>query len=307
MDTALLITQLLNGLQLGVLLFLLAAGLTLIFGIMDFINLAHGSFYMVGAYICGTLVALLDSFVLGVILAIPLTLAVGYVAELVVARTLYARDHLDHVLATFGLILIFDTAVHLFWGAEGMAIPLPDWLNGQIAVSETILLPTYRIAIISVGLAVAVGLYVLVTRTRIGMLIRAGASNRTMVQALGVDIKRLFSLVFAAGAAIAGLAGMMVSPITEASIGMGNDIIIVAFVVIIIGGIGSVKGAFVGALIVGMIDTMGRSYLDQFMKLFMSDQNAETAAPAVSAMLIYILMAAILAVRPQGLFPPRVR
>ncbi len=307
MDTALLITQLLNGLQLGVLLFLLAAGLTLIFGIMDFINLAHGSFYMVGAYICGTLVALLDSFVLGVLLAIPLTLAVGYVAELIVARTLYARDHLDHVLATFGLILIFDTVVHLFWGAEGMAIPLPDWLNGQIALSETILVPTYRVAIILVGLAVALGLYVLVTRTRIGMLIRAGASNRTMVQALGVDIKRLFSLVFAAGAAIAGLAGMMVSPITEASIGMGNDIIIVAFVVIIIGGIGSVKGAFVGALIVGMIDTMGRSYLDQLMKLFMSDQNAETAAPAVSAMLIYILMAVILAVRPQGLFPPRVR
>lgn len=307
MDTALLITQLLNGLQLGVLLFLLAAGLTLIFGIMDFINLAHGSFYMVGAYICGTLVALLDSFVLGVLLAIPLTLAVGYVAELIVARTLYARDHLDHVLATFGLILIFDTMVHLFWGAEGMAIPLPDWLNGQIALSETILVPTYRVAIILVGLAVALGLYVLVTRTRIGMLIRAGASNRTMVQALGVDIKRLFSLVFAAGAAIAGLAGMMVSPITEASIGMGNDIIIVAFVVIIIGGIGSVKGAFVGALIVGMIDTMGRSYLDQLMKLFMSDQNAETAAPAVSAMLIYILMAVILAVRPQGLFPPRVR
>ncbi|MDW3206952.1 MAG: branched-chain amino acid ABC transporter permease [Alphaproteobacteria bacterium] len=307
MDTALLITQLLNGLQLGVLLFLLAAGLTLIFGIMDFINLAHGSFYMVGAYICGTLVALLDSFVLGVLLAIPLTLAVGYVAELIVARTLYARDHLDHVLATFGLILIFDTVVHLFWGAEGMAIPLPDWLNGQIALSETILVPTYRVAIILVGLAVALGLYVLVTRTRIGMLIRAGASNRTMVQALGVDIKRLFSLVFAAGAAIAGLAGMMVSPITEASIGMGNDIIIVAFVVIIIGGIGSVKGAFVGALIVGMIETMGRSYLDQLMKLFMSDQNAETAAPAVSAMLIYILMAVILAVRPQGLFPPRVR
>lgn len=307
MDTALLIDQLLNGLQYGILLFLLAAGLTLIFGIMDFINLAHGSFYMIGAYFCGTLVALLDSFVLGVLLAIPLTLAVGYVAEIIVARTLYARDHLDHVLATFGLILIFDTVVHLIWGAEGMAIPLPDWLNGRIAFTDTIEIPTYRVAIIMVGLSVAVGLWVLVTKTRIGMLIRAGASNRTMVQALGVDIKRLFTLVFAAGAAIAGLAGMMISPITEASIGMGNDIIITAFVVIIIGGIGSVKGAFVGALVVGMFDILGRSYLDLLMKLFMDDQNAETAAPAVSAMLVYILMAVILAVRPQGLFPPKVR
>lgn len=307
MDTALFIDQILNGLQYGILLFLLAAGLTLIFGIMDFINLAHGSFYMVGAYLCGTLVAILDSFVLGVLLAIPLTLAVGYVAEIVVARTLYARDHLDHVLATFGLILIFDTLVHLIWGAEGMAIPLPDWLNGQIAFTDSILIPSYRIAIILVGLAVALGLYIMVTQTRIGMLIRAGASNRTMVQALGVDIKRLFSLVFAAGAAIAGLAGMMISPITEASIGMGNDIIITAFVVIIIGGIGSIKGAFVGALVVGMFDILGRSYLDQLMKLVISEQNAETAAPAVSAMLVYILMAVILAVRPQGLFPPKVR
>ena len=307
MESALLITQLLNGLQLGILLFLVAAGLTLIFGIMDFVNLAHGSFYMIGAYICGTLVYLLDSFVLAVILAVPLTLVVGYVAERLVARSIYARDHLDHVLATFGLILIFDTGVHLLWGAEGMSIPLPDWLQGQVAFSSTIEVPSYRIAIIAVGLAVALGMFFVVTKTRIGMLIRAGASNRTMVQALGIDIKNLFSLVFAAGAAIAGLAGMMIAPITEASIGMGNDIIIVAFVVIIIGGIGSIKGAFIGALIVGMIDTMGRSYLDQLFKLFMSDQNAETAAPAISAMLIYILMAAILAVRPQGLFPPKVR
>lgn len=307
MDSALLITQLLNGMQLGILLFLLAAGLTLIFGIMDFINLAHGSFYMVGAYLSGTLVVLLDSFVLGVLLAIPLTMAVGYVTEILIARSLYLRDHLDHVLATFGIILIFDTVTHLIWGAEGMVIPLPAWLNGQITLTESIQLPSYRIAIISAGLLVAVGLYYVVSKTRLGMLIRAGASNRTMVQALGVDIKVLFSLVFAAGAAIAGLAGMMISPITGASIGMGNDIIIVAFVVIIIGGIGSIKGAFVGALIVGMIDTMGRSYLDQLLKLFMQTGTAETAAPAISAMLIYILMAIILAVRPQGLFPPKVR
>ncbi|MEQ8443137.1 MAG: branched-chain amino acid ABC transporter permease [Alphaproteobacteria bacterium] len=313
MDTVLLVIQFLNGLQLGVLLFLVAAGLTLIFGIMDFINLAHGAFYMVGAYFCATLAAPLDAllpgfgFVLAILLAVPLTLAVGFVAELVAARSLYLRDHLDHVLATFGLILIFDTTVHLIWGAEGMVIQLPSWLNGRIALTADIEVPSYRVAIISVGLAVAVGLYVLVTKTRVGMLIRAGASNRTMVQALGVNIKSLFTLVFATGAAIAGLAGMMIAPITEASIGMGNDVIIAAFVVIIIGGVGSVKGAFVGAMIVGMIDTLGRSYLDQFLKLFMSEGNAETAAPALSSMLVYILMASILAVRPQGLFPPKVR
>ncbi|RVU39094.1 branched-chain amino acid ABC transporter permease [Hwanghaeella grinnelliae] len=307
MDASLVITQLLNGMQLGVLLFLVCAGLTLVFGIMDFINLAHGSFYMIGAYMCGTVTMITDSFLIGVLLGIPLTLAVGYLTELTVVRRLYQRDHLDHVLATFGLILIFDTGVHLIWGAGGMAIPLPQWLDSQIRPAEDIVIPTYRVAIIVVGLAVAGGLYYVVTKTRVGMLIRAGASNRTMVEALGVDIKKLFTLVFAAGAAIAGVAGMMISPITEASIGMGNEIIIVAFVVIIIGGIGSIKGAFVGALIVGLIDTLGRSYLDQFLKLFMGAENAETAAPAISAMLVYILMAIVLAVRPQGLFPPKVR
>ncbi|MEM0988215.1 MAG: branched-chain amino acid ABC transporter permease [Pseudomonadota bacterium] len=306
MDLALFVTQTLNGLQLGVLLFLVAAGLTLIFGIMDFINLAHGAFYMLGAYFCGTVLALTDSFLLGLLIALPLTAAAGYIAEVTIARSLYTRDHLDHVLATFGLILVLDTAVHWFWGAEGMAVPSPSWLSGQVGLFGAEL-PTYRVAIVAVGLMVAAGLYLMVARTRLGMLIRAGAANRTMVQALGIDIQKLFAVVFAIGAAMAGLAGMMIAPITEASIGMGNEIIIVAFVVIIIGGIGSIKGAFIGALIVGVIDTMGRSYLDQLLKLFMSEQFAETAAPALSAMLIYIIMAAILVVRPQGLFPPRTR
>ncbi|MEM6621730.1 MAG: branched-chain amino acid ABC transporter permease [Pseudomonadota bacterium] len=306
MDLALFVTQTLNGLQLGVLLFLVAAGLTLIFGIMDFINLAHGAFYMLGAYFCGTVLALTDSFLLGLLIALPLTAAAGYIAEVTIARSLYTRDHLDHVLATFGLILVLDTAVHWFWGAEGMAVPSPSWLSGQVGLFGAEL-PTYRVAIVAVGLMVAAGLYLMVAHTRLGMLIRAGAANRTMVQALGIDIQKLFAVVFAIGAAMAGLAGMMIAPITEASIGMGNEIIIVAFVVIIIGGIGSIKGAFIGALIVGVIDTMGRSYLDQLLKLVMSEQFAETAAPALSAMLIYIIMAAILVVRPQGLFPPRTR
>jgi branched-chain amino acid transport system permease protein len=307
MDGSLIVVQFLNGLQFGILLFLLAAGLTLIFGIMDFVNLAHGSLYMVGAFFCATFTQLSGSFVLAILLALPAVAVVGILVELIVVRTLYQRDHLDHVLATFGLILCFDTLVQMIWGPQGMAIPLPAVLNGQISILPGIEFPTYRILIIVTGLAVAAGLYVLVNHTRIGMLIRAGASNRTMASALGVNIRNLFTLLFALGAVLAGLAGIMIAPITEASIGMGNDIIIVAFVVIIIGGIGSVKGAFIAALIIGLIDTLGRSFLDGLLKLFMSPQNAETAAPALSAMLIYVLMAVILALRPQGLFPPRMR
>ncbi|MFT5219365.1 MAG: branched-chain amino acid transport system permease protein [Planctomycetota bacterium] len=303
MDWNLLITQLMNGLQLGLLLFLLASGLTLIFGIMDFINLSHGSFYMIGAYFCGTVVAYTGSFLVGVVVGLIGVFAVGALVEWFIARKLYREDHLDHVLVTFGLILIFDTLVHLIWGASGMAIRLPDVLNGQITFGE-IVLPSYRLLIIVAGLLVAAVLYLLVSHTRLGMLIRAGASNRNMVEALGVNINRLFLIVFALGAAMAGLAGMLIAPITEASIGMGNDIIIVAFVVVIIGGIGSVKGAFYAAMMLGLIDTLSRSYLDTLLALAMPATYAETAAPALSAMLIYILMAAVLAFRPQGLFPP---
>ena len=307
MDMTLLAAQLINGLQLGILLFLLASGLSLIFGIMDFVNLAHGSLYMVGAFFCATLTQWTGNFIWGVILALPATALVGLLVELIVVRKLYQRDHLDHVLATFGLILVFDTATQMIWGPDGIVVPLPAWLDGRVILFSDIVLPTYRIAIISVGLVVALGLFLIVTQTRLGMRIRAGASNRDMIGALGVDINLLFTLVFAMGAVLAGLAGMMIAPITEASVGMGNGIIIVTFVVIVIGGIGSIKGAFAAAMIVGLIDTMGRSYLDSLFKLFMSDQNAETSAPAISAMLVYILMAAILAIRPQGLFPPKGR
>lgn len=307
MDWGLVLIQILNGLQLGVLLFLLASGLTLVFGIMDFINLAHGSLYMVGAFFCATLTAWTGSFLLAVVLAIPCVAVVGLLVEVIVVRQLYNRDHLDHVLATFGLILCFDTTIQLVWGPEGIAVPLPAWLDAPVEMLPGVVFPAFRLLIITVGLLIAAGLYILVNHTRMGMLIRAGASNRTMVGALGVDIRTLFSLVFALGAVLAGLAGMMIAPITEASIGMGNEIIILAFVVIIVGGIGSIKGALIGALLVGLIDTLGRSYLDSLFKLFMSAQNAETSAPAISAMLIYILMAVVLSVRPQGLFPPKNR
>jgi branched-chain amino acid transport system permease protein len=305
MDWGLFSAQFLNGLQLGVLLFLVAAGLTLVFGIMDFINLAHGSFIMIGAFICATLTEATGSFVVALLLAVPATFVVGLITERIVVRNLYLRDHLDHVLATYGLILIFNTATQLIWGPEGMVIPIPHWLDQPIDLIGGMQFPSYRIVIIAVGLALALGLYGVVNHTRLGMLIRAGASNREMVDAMGVDINKLFTIVFALGAAMAGLAGMLIAPISEASIGMGDQMIITAFVVIVIGGIGSIKAAFLGAMTVGMIDTLGRSYIDGILKLVMTGQNAETAAPALSSMLIYILMAVVLALRPQGLFPPK--
>jgi branched-chain amino acid transport system permease protein len=258
---------------------------------------------MIGAYFCGTIVSITGSFIAGVLIGLIGVFAVGALVERFIVRQLYLKDHLDHVLVTFGLILIFDTLVHLLWGPSGMAIPLPDILNGQVSMGS-LELPTYRLVIILAGLLVAAMLYFLVAKTRLGMLIRAGASNRNMVEALGININRLFLIVFALGTAMAGLAGMLIAPITEASIGMGNDIIIIALVVVIVGGIGSVKGAFYAALIIGMIDTMSRSYLDELLQLVMLDTYAETAAPALSAMLVYILMATVLAFRPQGLFPP---
>jgi len=307
MDAVLFVTQFLNGLQLGVLLFLVASGLTLVFGIMDFVNLAHGAFYMVGAFICATLTMLTGNFVIAIILSIPLVALVGIATELIAVRTLYPRDHLDHVLATFGLILIFDELAHLIWGPAGIAVPIPGFLQGWIEILPGIVFPVYRLMIIGSGLVIAAGLYYVVSHTRLGMLIRAGASNRTMIGALGIDVQTLFTLVFALGAVLAGFAGMLIAPISEASIGMGNDIIIMAFVVIIVGGIGSMKGAFIAAIIIGLIDTLGRSYLDDVFQLFVDNATAETSAPAVSAMLIYILMAVVLALRPQGLFPPKVR
>jgi len=303
MDWQLLIAQLLNGLQLGLLLFLLAAGLSLIFGIMDFINLSHGAFYMLGAFICASVASLTGSLLAATLAALAAVFVIGALVEWLVARRLYDKDHLDQVLVTFGLILLFDGAARMLWGAAGMAIALPDALNGRLEFGGVVL-PVYRLLIIACGLFAAAGLYALVARSRLGMLIRAGASDRAMVAALGVNIGRLYRIVFAIGAALAALAGVLVAPLTEAHIGMGGDIIIIAFVVVIVGGIGSIKGAFYAALLIGFIDTLGRAYLDDALKLFLSTHAAETAAPALSAMSVYILMAAVLACKPQGLFAP---
>lgn len=299
----LFIEQLLNGFQFGLLLFLLAAGLTLVFGIMDLVNLAHGSLYMIGAYFAATFSAFFGSFVLGIVLAIAATLLVGMAVEVVALRRLYGRDHLDHVLGTYGLILFFDELVRLIWGPAGKSLPLPSWLQTSVTILPGIQYSAYRFAIIVVTLAVAAFLYLLVMRTRIGMLIRAGASNREMVGALGVNIKLLFTLVFGLGAALAGLAGMMQAPILTVQIGMGENILILAFVVTVIGGIGSVRGAFVAALLVGFIDTLGRAYFPDLLRLLLSPDAASTAGPALSSMLIYVLMAVVLVIRPEGLFP----
>jgi branched-chain amino acid transport system permease protein len=294
----LFIEQCLNGLQFGLLLFLLAAGLTLVFGIMDLVNLAHGSLYMLGAYFAATFAAWTGSFVFGAVLALAATLLVGMAVEVIAMRRLYGRDHLDHVLATFGLILFFDELVRLIWGAGGMSLPLPSWLNTSVRILPGVDYSAYKLSIIVVSLAVAAFLYVLVMRTRLGMLIRAGASNREMIGALGVNIKLLFTLVFGLGAALAGLAGLMQAPILTVQIGMG-----LAFVITVIGGIGSIRGAFVAAILVGFIDTLGRAYFTDLLRLAFTKETAATAAPALSSMLIYLLMAIVLVIRPEGLFP----
>jgi len=305
MDINIFIEQLLNGFQLGILLFLFAAGLTLVFGIMDLVNLAHGSIYMVGAFIAATITLWLDSFILGIIFALPLTLLFGMVLEFIALKTIYARDHMDQVLATFGLILFLNEFVRIIWGPAGLAIPLPILLDGSIDLPLGIVYPAYRLFIIIIGVLVAIGLYWLVAKTRLGMLIRAGASNRIMASALGVNIRLLFTAVFGLGAMLAGLAGMLIAPINQAQIGMGEEILILAFVVIVIGGIGSIRGAFIASILAGVIDTMGRAFLDVLLLALLPSNAAEAAGPALSSMLIYLLMAVVLVFRPQGLFPPR--
>jgi branched-chain amino acid transport system permease protein len=300
-----LIEQSLNGLQFGLLLFLLAAGLTLVFGIMDFVNLAHGSLYMMGAYFAATFVAWTGSFVLGILLALGATLLLGIVLEFVALRHLYGRDHLDQVLATFGLILFFNDAVRLIWGPAGLALPLPAWLTVPVQIIPGVNYPAYRLSIIVVALAVAALLYLVVMRTRIGMLIRAGASNAVMVGALGVNIKLLNTLLFGVGAALAGVAGLMAGPILSVQPGMGEPILIVVLVVIVTGGIGSIRGAFYAALIVGVIDTIGRVFLPIMLREIMERSLAQAAGPAIASMLIYLVMAVVLAIKPEGLFPVR--
>jgi branched-chain amino acid transport system permease protein len=305
MTWALVFEQSLNGLQYGVMLFLMAAGLTLVFGIMNLVNLAHGSLYMIGAYLAIAATQWTGSYLAGVGLGLLGTLLVGMLVEVVALRTLYERDHLDQVLATFGLILFFNELVAIIWGRASLYTSLPDWLRGHVELFTGSRYPLYRLVVIAVGLGVAALLWYVVTRTRLGMLLRAGASNRTMVGALGVNIKLLYTIVFGFGAALAGLAGLMAGPIYSVQPGMGELILIQVFVVIVIGGIGSIRGALVGAIVVGVVDTLGRAFLKPILGHVISPPAAEAAGPALASMLIYLLMAVVLALRPAGLFPAR--
>jgi branched-chain amino acid transport system permease protein len=295
--------QLLNGLQFGVMLFLMASGLTLIFGIMDLINLAHGSLFMVGAYLCATVFQQTGSFMLGLLVALPGAALVGIMVEVFALRTLYARDHLDQVLATFGLILFFNELTKIIWGPRALFLDVPEALSGTIEIIPGAPYPTFRLAIIVVGIIVAIFLYFLITRTRLGMLIRASATNREIVGALGVNVKRLYTLIFGLGALLAGLAGAMAGPLFAVEVGMGEDILILTFVVIVIGGIGSIRGALVGAILVGLIDTLGRAFLPALFKLFLDPATADGVGASLDSMAIYILMAVVLAWKPRRLLP----
>ena len=307
MSSTLFLVQVLNGFQLGVLLFLIAAGLTLVFGVMDFINLAHGVQYMLGAYLAVAFYGVFDNFLAALVLALLAALAFGLLLEFLVFRHLYARDHLDQVIATFGIILFLNHAVRLVWGAAPLTLPVPEFFTGSISLMGGMIYPVWRVVIIAAGLGVAVLLYVLVSFTRIGMLVRAGSTNAAMVSALGVNIERLFMFVFGFGTMLAGFAGIMIAPIISVEPGMGTNILILAFVVIVIGGIGSIRGAFVAALLIGLVDTLGRSFSVDILRLFMAPSPARMVGPALASMLIYVLMAIVLYVRPSGLFPARGR
>jgi branched-chain amino acid transport system permease protein len=302
MSAVLLLEQLLNGLQFGVMLFLMAAGLTLIFGVMGLINLAHGSLYMIGAFAAAGVAGATGSFLLALVAALAAAAAAGALIEVAVIRRLYARDHLDQVLATFALILILSEGTRWLFGSFPLYLDVPSWLAGPVELPGGIAYPRYRLAVIAVGLAVAGGLAWLIAGTRLGIRIRAGEADREMIAALGVDISRLYTLVFALGAALAGLAGALVGAIQSVQVGMGEPVLILAFVVIVIGGIGSIRGAFVGALLVGLTDTAGRVFMPLLVEPVVGQTQAATVGSALASVAIYVLMALVLLVRPAGLY-----
>ncbi len=285
MDIAQFLVQVLNGVQYGFLLFLVASGLTLIFGIMGIINLAHGAFYMFGAYVAFWLTGVTGSLAAGILLGLPFIIAIGFLIERFAISFLYSRDHLYQVLLTYGLILIFNEMQKILWGTDFYSVPVPEVLSGSIPLTENQAYPVYRLFISLVCLGIAASLYLVIGRTRLGMMIRAGASNREMTQALGVDITKVFSVVFSLGAALAAFSGMIGAPVSAVYPGMGDHILIISFVVVVIGGIGSIKGAFIGAMLIGLADTFGKVLL-----------------PELASMTIYALMALVLLWRPQGLF-----
>ena len=305
MPLALIVEQLLNGLQLGLMLFLLAAGLTLVFGIMDTINLAHGSLYMIGAYLAATVTEAAGSFLIGILAAVIGTAAIGAALEIALFRSLYRRSHLTQVLATFALILIANELVRIVWGSQPISLNMPASLSGPIEPVAGFRYPAYRLVVIVAGIAVGLLLYVGVTNTRVGMWVRAAASDREMASAMGVRTSRLFTFVFAAGAGLCAVAGALLGPLLAVQVGMGENILILAFVVIVIGGIGSVRGALVGSLLIGIVDTAGRAFLPALFRVLFPPAISSEAGPALASILIYVLMASVLFFRPRGLFPAR--
>ena len=285
MEVSFYLVQLLNAVQYGFLLFLVASGLTLLFGIMGIINLAHGSFYMIGAYLAYWLSGVTGSLWLGILLGLPIALLVGYLVERFAISFLYKRDHLYQVLLTFALILIFNELQQILWGTDVHGVAIPSFLAGSIPLTENLSYPVYRLLISAACIAIACGMSWVIQKTRLGMMIRAGASNREMVQSLGIDVNRLFALVFSFGVALAAFAGMLASPVDSVYPGMGENVLIISFVVVVIGGTGSIKGAFVGAMLIGLVSTFGKVLL-----------------PEMASIMVYALMAAILLWRPQGLF-----
>lgn len=299
---SLLIEQCLNGLQLGVLLFLISAGLSLVFGIMNFVNLAHGSLFMLGAFLTAWLTQVLGSYFAAAALAMLSMMAAGILLEFLLLRNFYGRHHLDHVLVTFGLVLIANEGCRKIWGAQGLTVTLSETLGGSVEIASGVSYSLFKLVSIGTALLAGALLALLIGRTRLGMKIRAGAHDREMTEGLGIPINRLFTVVFGLGAALAGLAGALAVPIMSAQVGMGEDILILAFVVIVLGGVGSVRGSFMAALMVGMLDTLGRAYLPQLVGLFAEPQTTSAIAASLSSMLIYVVMALALIVRPQGLF-----
>jgi branched-chain amino acid transport system permease protein len=307
MDFQLFLNQLLNGVQLGVMLFLVSAGLTLLLGLMNFVNLAHGTMYMFGAYVAAQTHIYTDSFALAVLAAVVATVLAGLIIDRVCLPTMYDRGHLDQVLVTFGLTLFFNEGVRIVWGPSALELPPPRSLLSAVNLGFGLDFPAYRLFIIVVGALVALALSLVIVRTRIGMVIRAAASNRTMTSAMGTNVALLSTLVFAAGSGLAGLAGVIAAPLLSVQSGMGDPVLILALVVIVIGGIGSIRGALLGAMLVGLLDTLGRAYFPDLFGVFFGSVVADAAGPAFSSMLIYLFMAVILAARPQGLLPVRER
>ncbi|MCX7509361.1 MULTISPECIES: branched-chain amino acid ABC transporter permease [Delftia] len=305
MTWTLLLEQLLNGLQFGLMLFLIAAGLTLVFGIMDIMNLAHGSLYMAGAYVAAETLQRTGSFTAAVLVAAVATGVAGVVLELVLIRRLAVRDHLAQVLGSYAVILIANDLVKMVWGPAPVMLNMPAALSGPVQLLPDLMYPAYRLMIIVFGLAAALGLYWFVTRTRAGVLVRAGASNRQMATLMGVRVPLLFLGVFTLGAMLAAVAGALLGPITSVQVGMGEEILILVLVCIVIGGIGSIRGALVGALLVGMVDTAGRAFLPMLLRQVFSPAVASSVGPTLAAISIYVLMAVVLVYRPSGLFPAR--